>query len=65
MDFKRIGFLIKWILNGLDQSKTESDQEKLIFCPSLYRILSLKLSMHVKRFCFLKSNIHIGINFST
>jgi len=27
MDFKWIGFLIKWIINGLDWSKSELDQE--------------------------------------
>jgi len=27
MNFKWIGFLIKWILNGLDQSKSGLDQE--------------------------------------
>jgi len=27
MDFKWIEFLIKWILNGLDQSKSGLDQE--------------------------------------
>jgi len=27
MDFKWIGFLIKWIFNGLDQSKSGLDQE--------------------------------------
>jgi len=28
VNFKLIGFLIKWILNGLDQSKSEFDQKK-------------------------------------
>jgi len=27
MDFKWIRFLIKWILNGLDRSKSKLDQE--------------------------------------
>jgi len=27
MDFKWIGFLIKWILNGLDHSKSGLNQE--------------------------------------
>jgi len=27
MDFKWIGFLIKWIINGLDWNKIELDQE--------------------------------------
>jgi len=27
MDFKWIGFLIKWIINGLDWNKNELDQE--------------------------------------
>ena len=35
MDFKWIGFVIKWIINGLDWSKSGLDQEKYIFCPPL------------------------------
>jgi len=27
MDFKWIGFLIRWILNGFDQNKSRLDQE--------------------------------------
>jgi len=36
MDFKWIGFLIKWILNRLDQRKSGLDHENWIFYPPLY-----------------------------
>jgi len=31
---KWIGFLMKWVLNGLDRSKSRSDQENWIFLPT-------------------------------
>ena len=31
MDFKWIGFVIKWILNGLNKKKSELDHENWIF----------------------------------
>jgi len=34
MDFKLIEFLIKWILNELNWSKYESNQENYIFSPT-------------------------------
>ena len=33
MDFKWIRFLIKWILNELDQRKSELNYKNWIFCP--------------------------------
>jgi len=32
MDFKWIGFLIEWILNGLDHRKNGLDHKNWIFC---------------------------------
>jgi len=37
MDFKWIAFLVKWILNGLDRSKSGLDQENWIFLPPLLK----------------------------
>jgi len=37
MDFKWIGFLIEWILNGLDHRKNGLDHKNWIFCPPLLK----------------------------
>jgi len=36
MDFKWIGILIEWILNGLDHRKNGLDHKNWIFCPPLF-----------------------------
>ena len=46
MNFKWIGFVIKWILNGFDQSKSILNQKNWIFFPPYKALL---VGTHVKK----------------